>query len=431
MSTAVSLTGGAGSIAVEFEELQRLGVLLDTAAETWAHAAYEIVRGAVHSERLSSDVLDPAGAVEVIGLVSTCSLALTAIAAEATVIAASLRAAHQCYLTADDLRASYTPLFDALIALPAALREAATLIVRVDFGQLEAIVVADPYLADAELFALSAAATGPFPLLGRDEVPLLAARLADLYRDGEPVLSRPVAPVTNDESGPPRSITDLIQGVALRTSDDDGGGRIDIRFVTRDGRRSVIVDLPGTSRWNLDPLTNTPQVTDFSSNLAGISGQETVYERGVIEALTAAGVRPDEPIMLVGHSEGGIIAANLAVHLAQSKQFDVTHIVTAGAPIGAEHIPSSVSVLAIENRHDLVPQLDGRENPDRSNWITATVDEGTDQTIAGRHLLPAYVAGARDLDADEDLTMNTWKLGAADFLDGDDVQTEVYQIRRR
>ncbi len=76
-------------------------------------------------------------------------------------------------------------------------------------------------------------------------------------------------------------------------------------------------------------------------------------------------------------------------------------MVTAGAPIGltAGALPPGVQVLALENHNDVVPHLDGRTNPDRTNITTVTIDRddgtiGTDHSVA-----QSYVPGAADVDA--------------------------------
>src|SRR6185503_10482014 len=143
------------------------------------------------------------------------------------------------------------------------------------------------------------------------------------------------------------------------------------------GRR-VIVDITGTSIWNVDPLSRTPQATDFATNLRGLAGQDSVMTRGVLQALQAAGVSAHDPIMLVGHSQGGLVAARLAVELSTDQQYRVTHLVTAGTPLGSARLPDSVSVLALENAGDPVPQLDGTDNPARPNWLTVRLPTGGD-----------------------------------------------------
>ena len=103
--------------------------------------------------------------------------------------------------------------------------------------------------------------------------------------------------------------------------------------------------------------------------------------------------------MLVGHSQGGMVAAELAGELNRDHEFTVTHVVTAGSPIGLSPVPSSISVLSLENRGDVVPELDGSDNPARSGWLTARVDQGPPDALK-RHSMNSYVAGAADFDAD-------------------------------
>ena len=137
-------------------------------------------------------------------------------------------------------------------------------------------------------------------------------------------------------------------------------------FVTgTDGRRRAIVDIPGTKSWNPAPVAD---VTSVGTDILAIAGHDTSYERGVFAALADAGVRPDDQVMLVGHSEGGIVAVNAARDAAASGRFRVTHVVTAGSPVGAlaAELPSSVQLLALENTADVVPALDDVPNPDRA-----------------------------------------------------------------
>ena len=95
---------------------------------------------------------------------------------------------------------------------------------------------------------------------------------------------------TDDLRGPPRSVTDLVRGLAVRAQQDDGGGLIDVRVLDGPAGRRVIVDITGTSIWNVDPLRGTPQATDFGTNLRGLAGQDSVMTRGVRQALRLAGV---------------------------------------------------------------------------------------------------------------------------------------------
>ena len=69
---------------------------------------------------------------------------------------------------------------------------------------------------------------------------------------------------------------------------------------------------------------------------------------------------PHTEVMLVGHSEGGIVAVDAARDAAASGRFRITHVVTAGSPVGdlAGELPTTVQLLALENTADVVPALD-------------------------------------------------------------------------
>jgi len=115
--------------------------------------------------------------------------------------------------------------------------------------------------------------------------------------------------------------------------------------------------------------------------------------------MTDAGIGPHEPVLLVGHSLGGMEAATL---LAHGSGFDVTHVVTAGSPIaGIQDYPSGSHVLSLENRGDLVPLLDGHDNADSVGQVTVTFDDHQASPI-GNHDLGHYVAGAAAIDASPD-----------------------------
>ena len=111
--------------------------------------------------------------------------------------------------------------------------------------------------------------------------------------------------------------------------------------------------------------------------------------------MTEAGIRPHDPVLLVGHSLGGMEAASM---LAHGSGFDVTHVVTAGSPLGAVHgYPAGTHVLSLENRGDLVPLLDGRDNADTTQQVTVQFDDH-ETSMIGNHGLQHYLRGAAAAD---------------------------------
>jgi hypothetical protein len=425
MSTAVTVAGGSDSIAADFEQLAALASALDAAADSIAGMPARLARCLADPAMVEAAVLDPAGAAEILARAGLATAVAALAAAGCQALATGLRLAAGSYRAADELDRRVAPVLAAGYRLPWAVTALAD--VAGSGGSWQAVVTADPCLVDVAVQLLSMAGTGGLPLVPGSTV-RLAGLLAAPFPDGTAEVSvQPAAP-TGDRGGPPRGAADLMRALALRGANNAGGGSIDVRTLDGPGGRRAIVDITGTTSWNLDPGRRNPQVSDMGTNLRALANRPSVFERGVIEAVRRAGVRPGEPIMLVGHSQGGMIAARLAAQLGASG-FTVTHLVTAGAPIGLAAVPGSVAVLSLQNRGDVVPELDGTANPRRANWITARTAHGGD-SVQARHSMGSYLAGAYDLDASADPALAGWRRSAASFLDAERVSTQVFQIRR-
>ena len=71
---------------------------------------------------------------------------------------------------------------------------------------------------------------------------------------------------------------------------------------------------------------------------------------------------------IVGHSQGGIIAAAAATDFQD--KYDIQHIATLGSPIANFEIPEKTRVTAIEMDDEGIAALDGEANPHTENWLT-------------------------------------------------------------
>ena len=280
----------------------------------------------------------------------------------------------------------------------------------------ETVIADDPQLADDLITLL--------------ELPTILAVTAHEIPDGSGV----ALPTGRSRTGPsglaPRRLTDVIADLGQRSA-DDRHGMIDVRILTMpDGTRRAIVDITGTKSW--DPLP-TSDITSLTTNGRALVGERTAYEQGVLAAMQRAGVGPNDDVMLVGHSEGGMVAVNAARDAVTNGEFNVTHVITAGAPIGltAGTLPSSVQVLALENASDVVPHLDGRANPDLPNVTTATTRHG-DGTIVGDHTIEgAYLPVAADVQVSRNRSIRDFLAGATGFFRARAVETRTFQILRR
>jgi hypothetical protein len=132
-----------------------------------------------------------------------------------------------------------------------------------------------------------------------------------------------------------------------------GEGNSQIR-IERFGAENPVyyVYIGGTIDASIDPAQ---EPFDMSSNVEAIAGQNSASQRATVQAMREAGIRASDQVILVGHSQGGLIAARIA----ESEQFRVTEMVTVGAPIHAVSLPASTEVLAIEHKEDIIPSLSG------------------------------------------------------------------------
>lgn len=134
--------------------------------------------------------------------------------------------------------------------------------------------------------------------------------------------------------------------------------------------RSWSVIIRGTQQWGAGG-TN-PQ--DMLTNFQAVSGADSDQRRAVLAAMDMAGIAPGENVELVGHSQGGIIAAQLGSDPDVVEHYSVSSVLTAGSPTAASPPAPGVSALHLENTRDLVPALDGAANRADSDTLTVHFD---------------------------------------------------------
>jgi uncharacterized protein YukE len=185
----------------------------------------------------------------------------------------------------------------------------------------------------------------------------------NLFDDGSPKVGEPlpVGPGTErNKLTLPTSASTLFQGVvdAYDAGHVDGTKDGDIRILTvkqPDGSNAYIVNIPGTENWGID---GSAQARDLTSNLMLVAGQSTTAQQDIVLAMEKAGIPPGAPVMLNGHSQGGMLAAQLGSDPQFMARFNVTNIMTVGSPIDINAIDPRVHVLAVQHDGDVVPKLD-------------------------------------------------------------------------
>lgn len=280
--------------------------------------------------------------------------------------------------------------------------------------------------------------------------------LASQYDDGHPTVSLQGG-VSTTSAG---SMTGQLDKLAQVSSAPDGGIGIELK-PNADGTRSVTVFVPGVRDWDLDgaatgvltgplgmalPLPIGPiaaavnsgdrvrshDVRDVGTTLRAIGGETTSYEQGVLEAMRQAGVRPDDHVMLVGHSLGGVIAANVAAHTAATGEFHVTHVLTAGSPNSRalQAIPKSIKVMALENSHDVVPTLDRSGNPRTVNTTTVTGDGAQDSYGDAHSVRATYEPIAEAAQDAGNASVQDFLDSAGEYYQQAPASEEFYSVRR-
>lgn len=330
---------------------------------------------------------------------------------------------------------------------------------------LEAVLFAHPWLVDAVAGGLRGAVT-PSTLTDPRLAWLLAWACAV---EGRPYPPRSQAEAVGalesvghlvgalDEEATVPSVVELPPPAAAPLPDCLSGlvaGQVDlgrpeaeatvrvIEVPRADGGSAWVVEIPGTQRWWPDPGENP---FDATTDVAAMAGEATVAARGVAMALDAAmrtspRATSSDPVLLSGHSQGGILAAALASDPGFLRRHRVTHVVTSGSPIARFPIPADVAVLSLENAQDPVPRLDGATNPDRMSWTTVTRDLSGDPDSGGHpfagHAATEYAETAAAVDAlraGRSASVDAWRTGAAPFLAGDrqgEVVVRDYRVPR-
>jgi hypothetical protein len=294
----------------------------------------------------------------------------------------------------------------------------------------------DGLLAGLPLGVPALAGLAPFhPTVGD-----ASADLAGLYApEGPPRVRRRHDLTVRLGTVAPRDLTGLVRHLgetdALSPHDRPGDqGTIEVQTLTAaDGTVRHIVYLPGTDDLATLPWTQDGDVRDLATNLLLIHGQDNAYLDGILAAMHEAGVGPDDPVLLAGHSQGGMEAAAI---LGQQHAFNVTNVVTAGSPTAqVPGFPPGTHVLSLENRGDVVPLLDGGGNPDTVEQVTVHFDDrGGD--MGDCHGLAHYANGAAAVDASRDPSVREQLRSLRDngFLGaggrGGTVTSQVFQVTR-
>ncbi|MGN6445031.1 hypothetical protein [Amnibacterium sp.] len=267
-------------------------------------------------------------------------------------------------------------------------------------------------------------AAGPY---GREDIAAVLAALLLTPAGGPLAVTR----TTQRDVRSPWRLVDLLDRLP---DGHEPAGQVRIERYEGPGGPRWIVYIAGTVTFARD---SGDEPFDLASDVLGVAHRESDSERAVLTAMARAGIGRDDPVLLVGHSQGALNA----VRVAEDGGYAVGGVVQVGGPTGQIALPDDVPVLAVEHDEDLVPALGGtavsgaaglrrlvvrRSLPDGGFGVPtspATVDFPA-------HDLGAYRRTLAAAEASGDARVQAFSHRIAPFLDGGPGHATRWRARR-
>jgi len=446
----LQVSGGSHGLEASYAAMRALADTYDDAGDRMRGFARDTGRAAVDEDVLESAVLSPGTALQAEVAVAAAATGPDGILVESAgweADAVAIRGAIALLESADDARHDAFEVLDyavgrqlgTVLALGApALVTGVPLALAIGgdglVADLEDVVTGNPFLVQHLVNGgggLVAGLTGGLvPTYTTNDA---AEVLGDLYPEGDPEVEHLGTSTGHQPASVEGLLTHLAEIAALsQGSDSPANGTIEIQTVTSaDGQVVHIVNLPGTDDLGTLPWTADDDVRDLGTNLDLVAGQTDDYQQGILQAMAQAGIGADEPVLVVGHSQGGMEAVAIA---ASDSGFTVTDVVTAGSPTAqVGSLPDGLNVLSIEQQGDLVPLLDGEPNPPSVEQTTVLVDADPGPGIESHHDHDVYIAGGAAVDASThpSVVSSVASLHGHGFLGtGGQVTSQLFQITR-
>lgn len=388
-------SGGVGSIEFSFEELERTSLMLKRVAEELGEGSSNLLYFpepseallAIASPRLQLKLLSIIGENKT--LAATCVLRTAEAGALMLKVTLSRtlyeRAEAQSLRTINETRGKWLPVL--------LLWDLATNAQRPRGRTMEALINESPELI-GKLFpgGLNPGAmlrdkshSGAFDTTVAQRLyPRLSQRLdkSGLVQMGTVELAA-VNSQSTLKTGPGVETLLELQNIA----ELEPPGSILISTVQGSPKPTHIITIPGTQESALKPETNIRKIAgkipegmisqnpwEFAGIAEGMGFGSQQVSVAVSQALSEAGAKPGDNIVLSGYSQGGIHAANLAGDTRITDTYNVAYLLTAGSPVALAAIPQRTKALHLEDRDDMVPGTDGSENPSSINRVTVYFD---------------------------------------------------------
>ncbi|MBM7502854.1 hypothetical protein ACFPER_05185 [Agromyces aurantiacus] len=260
-----------------------------------------------------------------------------------------------------------------------------------------------------------------------------AASRRSAERDDAPV--RGVGDLAERDDAPVRGVGDLAERVP---PSDAGAPQIRIERYDAAGGARWIVYSGGTVDFGTTPAgepydmtANVHGVADASAlaQLVGLPEEAAASQRAVRAAMQEAGVQPGDPVVVVGHSAGGMVAANLAA----DPELEVVAAVNLGGP-AAQVDTGDTPVLSVVHSEDLVPATGG-SGVGASGRVEVERSVGPLTPVEGdsvpAHALERYQETAHLIDRSDDPRLREFDELVAGFTGGSAPSAVSYWHARR
>ncbi|WP_049830679.1 hypothetical protein [Arthrobacter sp. RIT-PI-e] len=253
--------------------------------------------------------------------------------------------------------------------------------------------------AGLRVYRMAGAAAGLAGDGARGRNALLAAFVARAAVGQGALVAGPIA-VTSREEGNEVTFDGTVEGMIDRVIalGSDPPGTIEVLRAGTEEAPVHIVVIPGTQSATADGVRGSNPF-DVGGIAEAVSEDSRYVAAAVGEAVERSGAAPGDPLILVGYSQGGLHAVNLAGPEALGGSYNVRLVLTAGSPTGW-HGAGATEYLHLEHRLDVVPALDGVANQDGRHRTTVTLGN------------PVPELGERD-----DGSREPWGLGPAPKLE--------------
>lgn len=220
----------------------------------------------------------------------------------------------------------------------------------------------------------------------------------------------------------PRGVADLVGRIP-----SDGDARVRVETYTLpDGGRTHAVYVTGTRPEGVGDAWN------MHSNVELYAGRPSTSYDAVLAALADVGVAPDEPLHLIGHSQGVLVTSRLVSEGA----YTVASHVSVGGPVEVAAGPRTLQVT-LRHRDDPIVQLADTGLPHPTGAPGSLVASrtvhpaaGLQDGLFGAHHLDTYVDTARMLDASTDPRVDALETVFAGLGAATAVSTVVYGATR-